>query len=202
MKRYLSEVEVLYQDIRRLKHDMGNHVVILENLFQKDLHQEAMGYLLKLETEFHETAEELKTGNPVTDVIIMEKEKEAARKGIAFCHDFHFPEGSAIDVFDISVILSNALNNAIEGAASCQDSYINVSSYHKKNVYMIEFRNNFNGKLIFSEKDRLPVTSKEDQKEHGYGLSSIRKVARKYFGDMEIEQNGKEFLLYVMLMLK
>ena len=50
MKRYLSEVEVLYQDIRRLKHDMGNHVVILENLFQKDLHQEAMGYLLKLET--------------------------------------------------------------------------------------------------------------------------------------------------------
>lgn len=67
---------------------------------------------------------------------------------------------------------------------------------------MIEFRNNFNGKLIFSEKDRLPVTSKEDQKEHGYGLSSIRKVARKYFGDMEIEQNGKEFLLYVMLMLK
>ncbi|MDE6972650.1 MAG: GHKL domain-containing protein [Lachnospiraceae bacterium] len=200
MKRYLSEVETLYQDIRRLKHDMGNHVVILENLFQKDLHQEAMGYLQKLEAEFHETAAELKTGNPITDVIVMEKAKEAARKGIAFYHDFHFPEGNAIDVFDISVILSNALNNAIEGAASCQDPYIKVSSYHKKNVYMIEFRNNFNGKLIFSEKDRLPVTSKEDQKEHGYGLSSIRKVTRKYFGDMEVEQNGKEFVLYVMLM--
>lgn len=156
---YLADMNRYIQDIRRLKHDMGNHVVILENLFQKDLHQEAIGYLLKLETEFHETAAELKTGNPITDVIIMEKEKEAARKGIAFYHDFHFPEGSAIDVFDISVILSNALNNAIEGAASCQDPYIKVSSYHKKNVYMIEFRNNFNGKLIFSEKDRLPVTS-------------------------------------------
>ncbi len=34
-KQHISEVEKLYGDIRALKHDMGNHICVLENLFAK-----------------------------------------------------------------------------------------------------------------------------------------------------------------------
>lgn len=132
----------------------------------------------------------------------MEKEKAAREKGIAFSNDFHYPEGTLANAFDISVILNNAISNAIEGAASCEGPYIRILSFQRKNAYMIEIRNNFTGKLLMDQENGVPMTSKEDKEEHGCGLANIRKVARKYFGDMEVVQDGENFILRVMLMLK
>lgn len=202
LKRHVEEVEALYQDIRGLKHDMGNHVMVLENLCRRGQQQEAIGYLRNIKEEFHEAAGEIKTGNPVTDVILMEKEKAAREKGIAFSNDFHYPEGTLANAFDISVILNNAISNAIEGAASCGDPYIRILSFQRKNAYMIEVSNSFTGKLLMDQENGVPMTSKEDKEEHGCGLANIRKVARKYFGDMEVMQDGENFTLRVMLMLK
>jgi hypothetical protein len=58
----------------------------------------------------------VKSGNPVTDVILTEKQKEAKNRGIAFVSDFHYPEETKINAFDVSVILNNAVGNAIEAA--------------------------------------------------------------------------------------
>lgn len=202
LKRHMGEVEALYQNIRGLKHDMGNHVLVLENLCRRGQQQEAIGYLRSIKEEFHEAVEEIKTGNPITDVILMEKEKAARDKGITFFNDFHYPKDTLVNAFDISVILNNAIGNAIEGAVSCEKPYIRILSFQKKNAYLIEVRNNFTGKLLMDQENGVPMTSKENKEEHGCGLANIRKVARKYFGDMEVAQEGDNFILRVMLMLK
>lgn len=202
MKHHIAEVEAHYQDIRRLRHDMGNHVMTLENLFMKNERQEAEEYLTGLKEELSGASTELKTGNPVTDVILTESKKRAESKDIAFACDFHFPEGRGINVFDISVILNNAMNNALEGAEKERDAYIHIVSYREKNAFMIEVENNFTGYLLIDEENGLPPTGKEDSQAHGYGLASIRAVAQKYFGDIDIIQDGKRFVLSVLLMLE
>lgn len=202
LKKHMEEVEVLYQNIRGLKHDMGNHVMILENLCQRGQPEEAVSYLSNLKEEFYEIAQEIKTGNIITDVIIMEKEKEAREKGIAFSCDFHYPDGTEVNAFDVSIILNNAVSNAIEGALLCREPYIQISSFQEKNAYMIEVRNNFAGRLLLDEEGGMPMTTKENKEEHGCGLANIRKIARKYFGDVEVAQDGEIFVLHVMLMLK
>lgn len=202
LRKHMEEVEVLYQDIRGLKHDMGNHVMVLESLCQKGRQQEAIGYLRNLQAEFYEIAQEVKTGNPITDVIIMEKEKEAKEKGIVFSCDFHYPSETEVNAFDISIILTNSVSNAIEGALACENPYIQIRSFQEKNAYMIEVRNNFTGELLLDEESGMPATTKENKEEHGCGLANIRKVARKYFGDIEVMQEEEEFILHVMLMLK
>lgn len=115
MKKHIREIEALYGDIRSLKHDMGNHVMILEGLCQKNQQQEAVSYLSALKGEFNDIASEVKSGNPVTDVILSEKRKEAVQKGISFSSDFFYPKGARIDAFDVSIILNNGLDNALEG---------------------------------------------------------------------------------------
>ncbi len=56
------------------------------------------------------------------------------------------------------------------------------------------------GGVVIDEGSGLPVTTKTDGM-HGFGLSNIRMVAQKYYGDIHIEQDGGEFVLNVMLML-
>ena len=78
---------------------------------------------------------------------------------------------------------------------------MSISSYSNKNAYMIEIKNSFEKRLEINEESGLPETTKGDEESHGFGLLNIRKVARKYSGDIDIGQDGKNFLLSIMLML-
>jgi len=201
MKMHISEVEKLYRDIRSLKHDMGNHITTLERLYEKKEYGAAQEYMTQLRRQFHDTASGIKSGNPVTDVILTERQKEARERGIDFLCEFFYPEGTGINAFDISVILNNAVTNALEGAAGCRHPYIHVLSYRKKNAYMIEITNSFMGKVSIEEESGLPETTKSDRNGHGFGLANIREAAQKYYGDIEIEQTVEEFKLSVLLII-
>ncbi|MDE7283128.1 MAG: hypothetical protein K2N85_06055 [Lachnospiraceae bacterium] len=47
----------------------------------------------------------IKSGNPVTDVILLELKNEAEKRNIDFQSDFHYPAGTNINAFDVSVML-------------------------------------------------------------------------------------------------
>lgn len=199
-KSHIKEMERLYTNIRGMRHDMGNHVMILEKLLLKNESKEAENYLAHLKEQLAESTAEIESGNPVTDIILIEKQKEAREKGIAFQCCFHYPQGMGIDAFDLSVILVNALTNAIEGAAESVNPYVKLSSSRNQNVFLIEIENSFCKKLILNQESGLPETTKADEESHGFGLLNIRNMARKYWGDVDIDQDGQRFLLSIMLM--
>lgn len=202
MKSHISEVEKLYGDIRALKHEMGNHITVLENLVLQNQKEETEQYFSELKECWRESASEIQTGNPVTDVILMQKKKEMQEKGICFMCDFHYPTETKLEAFDVSIILNNALVNAVEGVAGCTNPYISIISYRKKNAYMIEVKNSIKKKVVLNEETGLPDTTKKDKINHGFGLTGIRKIAQKYFGAIDIEQNKNSFLLSIMLMVE
>ena len=121
-------------------------------------------------------------------------------KGISFCCEFHYPAQTNVDAFDVSIILNNALNNAIEAADECENPFVLIKSYRTRNAWMIEIRNSIMWERVVDEESGLPTTTKKEAG-HGFGLISIRKVAQKYNGDIDISQEGKEFVLNVMLMI-
>ena len=201
MRRHIGQMEAVYSDIRGLKHDMGNHVLTLEALLDKKEHREAEVYLSGLKEQLNKIEEEMKTGNPVTDVILAEKRKEAQERGIGFICDFHYPEKTGINAFDVSIILNNALDNAMEAAEGCERPFIDIKSWRQRNVYMIEVRNPFIGNLITDRESGLPESAKGGSG-HGFGLKNMQKVARKYHGDIDVRQEKNGFVLTVMMMLE
>ena len=202
MERHIGQVESLYQNIRSIRHDMTNHILTLERLYAGNSVEEAAQYSRELKSALSSAIEEIKSGNPVTDVILQEAKDEAEKRKIRFRSDFYYPTGTNINAFDVSVILNNALQNAMENAGRGEASYISVLSYHSNNAYMIEISNSFTGNLQWDEERELPVTSKEKTEGHGYGLSNIRMVARKYSGDIAIDLKDDEFCLSIMLMME
>lgn len=199
-RQHIREVEKLYKDIRAIKHDMGNHITVLEHLFAKKETGEFEKYLTRLKEVYSEKTEEIKTGNPVTDVILAQKHKEAKEKGIDFSCNFVYPAEADINAFDISVILNNAIENAFEGTADCEKPQVFVTAYRKKNAYMLEIVNSISKQIEIDQETGLPETTKKDAHNHGFGLANIRKVAQKYYGEIDINQEENKFRLTVMLM--
>lgn len=202
LERHIGKVESLYQNIRSIRHDMTNHILILERLYAGNNVEEAANYSRELKSALSLASGEIKSGNPVTDVILQEVKDEAKKRKIQFKSDFYYPAGRNINAFDVSVILNNALQNAMENVEKSETPYISVLSYHRNYAYIIEISNSFSGSLKWDEERELPVTLKEKTEGHGYGLSNIRMVARKYSGDIVIDLKDNEFRLSVMLMME
>ena len=198
IQQHIRQVEYLYQDIRSIKHDMANHLLTLERLYAGNKEAEAKAYSAELSAAFSEAAGELRTGNPVTDVILQEQKNEAQNRNLEFHSAFQYPSGTTVNAFDVSIILNNALQNAVEYAVQ----YVDIRAYRKNNAYIIEVKNDFAESLKWDTESGLPATSKQREDGHGYGLSNIRRVAGKYAGDLDITISKDEFCLTVLLMLE
>ena len=199
MKKHIEEVEKLYRDIRSMRHDMGNHIQTLEHLVAHNNMDDATEYLEHLKNEWDEVSPEIKTGSPVIDVILMEKLREAKERQIRFLSDFHYPQNTKLNAFDLSVIMNNALNNCMENVSG-DDPYISIYSFRKNSIFMITIKNSFVGHLNFGDGD-LPETTKSGR-EHGMGLNNIRRVARMYMGDISLEQGNEEVILSIMMQVE
>lgn len=207
LHREIEDIEEIYSDLRGLKHDMRSH---LNNITQyakgvgNGDTREIDEYIGQIEDAVNRLDFSSKSGNPITDIIIYQRQQEARKQEITFDVDFVAPNTEQIDIYDIAVILNNALDNAFE---ACQkpDGHreISLKSYMKGTLFFIEIENDFDGRVTMDRETGLPVTSKKDKCLHGIGLSNIQKCARKYMGDVDIEVllvgGRKRFLLTVMM---
>ena len=111
--REISELQEIYSDIRGLKHDLRNH---LQNIFAYVRKNSASAELENYLQNMTATVEKLnfadKTGNAITDIILHRFRTICRKKNIAFTANFICPK--KFDAYDISIILNNALQNAIE----------------------------------------------------------------------------------------
>lgn len=205
MEEHMKDVERLYDGIRGMRHDMKNHLADLEILLRRkkrtsgEYEKEVRRYLDGLCEAMEELDMKCSSGNPVTDVVISRKMRIAEQKRIRFESSFIFPENLGISAFDVSILLNNGLDNAIEAAEKENDSFIYLDSYVKNNMFFIEIRNSFTGSLYPSDAGGMLLTSKVDNQSHGLGMKNMQSCAEKYFGTLRWENNGKEFLLEIML---
>ena len=207
MQREIEEIQDIYADMRGLRHDMRSHLESIAAVIGRTAgndREELDGYIGKMEATVSRLDFVYTTGNPITDVIIHQKKQEAEKQQITFEVDFTYPDKQQIDVYDIGIVLNNALENAIE-ASSKIDGKKNISlrSYMKGNLFFIEVENDFCGELVINGETGLPVTGKEDRQNHGLGIENIQRCAKKYMGDIDIavreEKGQKRFCLTVMM---
>ena len=208
--RQIEDLQDIYGDMRGLRHDLRAHIASLASYVRNrsiSENRELDAYLDGMERTISRLDFADRTGNPMTDVIVHQIRQQAKRKNISFTVDFHYPEHAAFDVYDMSIILNNALQNAIEACGKAAgEPQIELRSYEKGSLFFLEIENDFDGYLIREKDTDLPSTTKKEKQVHGIGLDNIRRCARKYRGDIEIEVTDtparKIFRLTVMLYRK
>ncbi len=133
----------------------------------------------------------------MTDVILEEHQRRIAAQKASFEVDFHYPDEAAVDAFDLSIILDNALTNALEAVSA--GGVIRIRSFREHHAYLIVVENTFVGELALKGAEGLPMTTKQPAGAHGFGLRHMKAVAEHYHGALAIEQEGALVRLSVML---
>ena len=208
IQKEVQEIQDIYADMRGLRHDLRGHINNITQYVKKQNNtdvEELNDYIRNMEETVNRLDFGYQTGNPITDIIIHQKKQEADRAGVKFSVDFSYPKELQIDVYDIGVILNNALENAIEAATQMErDKYVSLHSYVKGNLFFVEVENSFAKEIVMNKESGLPESSKANKKFHGMGLTNIQRCARKYRGDIDIviDTSKKEqqiFNLTIML---
>ncbi len=127
--------------------------------------------------------------NVTADALLDSKLSIAAQKGIPIHRSIRIPNQSFIADMDWCIVLSNALDNAINAsdAIAEQERWIHLSGMQKGNLYLLNIENRCR------EDTKMPA--------EGIGLSNIRAVLKKYNGKMEIEVVDSIFKLNVLFVI-
>lgn len=138
------------------------------------------------------------TGNDSLDLILTEKKRICDQNHIEFTYMADGEALAPIGFVDLYVMLSNALDNAIECVLPEpeQDRIITMKVFRKNGAAFINIENFCPHRLVFV--DGLPQTIKEDKQNHGFGVRSIRAVVKKYDGTVAIRQEADRFVLNIM----
>lgn len=209
MQAHIREIEQLYTGVRSMRHDMQNYLFDIKSLLAAqgvsvEGEGELAGYFSGIGTALDALNFYFHTGNPVTDVVLNGKYQQAKSLGIQFDSEFLFPSDYGIDVFDLSIILNNALNNALEacevlsGSEPEAERFISVTSYCKNNMFLIEVKNSFDGTVCVTEDGGLK-SRKQDTHRHGLGFQNIVRCVDKYLGSADYTCCDRTFTLIVML---
>ena len=209
MQAHIREIEQLYTGVRSMRHDMQNYLFDIKSLLAAqgvsvEGEGELAGYFSGIGTALDALNFYFHTGNPVTDVVLNGKYQQAKSLGIQFDSEFLFPSDYGIDVFDLSIILNNALNNALEacevlsGSDPEAERFISVTTYCKNNMFLIEVKNSFDGTVCVTEDGGLK-SRKQDTHRHGLGFQNIVRCADKYLGSADYTCCDRTFTLIVML---
>ena len=204
MKKRLEEAENFYGSIRRVRHEMKNHMANIKGLAGAGEYGEIEEYVRRMDETMQELEYKYVTGNAVTDVIINDKWRRAEKAGIRFDADFRY--GGEIPVFDLGIILNNLLDNAIEACEKLKTGtgFIRLSLKQKKQFLILYVENSFDGAVPIRKGSSLPATTKQSIlpgiiTEHGIGLENVREIAERYFGGVNIKVKGDVFHVTVML---
>ena len=184
--------------INQKYHDLKHQIAVLRT--QDD--QERNTMLDKMEQEIKVYEAQNDTGNKVLDTVLTGKGLTCRSKNIQMTV---VADGAALDfmdVMDISNLFGNALDNAIESVDKIADPerrLIHLSVARQKGFAAIRIENCYDGELKFE--NGLPVTTKHDDRYHGFGVKSIRNTAAKYGGTATITTHDGWFELRVLIPL-
>ena len=200
-ERHQEETEISMLQIRDVRHSMRNHFNSILAYAERGECDEIIQFVDDvIEDGKLELSGTVNTGNIVTDSLVGYWERIAEQKGIEFRSELSIPMEMPFKGADISLILGNLLENAVEGAGKAEKrKYIRLKiKYDKKNL-LIMVENSYKGKLVKGRGEELRTT-KTDKDNHGIGLSSVRRVVGKYHGTVSIDDSIPECFVIRMVL--
>ena len=197
-----EERESLYLEIRRIRHDLKNHLSGLLGMVQTGQTREAEKYIMQmLDVGAGDRPEEVsRSGNIVVDSIINHAYTVAQKDNIQFNVNVLVPAALPFESGHLAIVLGNLLENALEACRDIPDGkgFICLDISYAKGIFQLCIKNNYQVKR---KKDNIGhyLTTKDDTIYHGLGLSSINHAVVNYHGQMEITDNDNVFQVIVVM---
>lgn len=204
-RKYYEAMEQQHFEIRRLKHDLANHLQVLSALPASQ------------QAEYIQTLEHITAGmqplsycgDATVNAVLSVKKAAMDRYRIRSEISIKIPAELPFGKTDICALYANAIDNAIEACRKLKESdrTILIQSKTQKGLFCLKVQNPVSDFAITPAHSavqtlkNLPPTSKPDKNNHGFGLKSIHEIVSKYDGELELQSVGGMFELFLYIPL-
>lgn len=186
-----------------LIHDIKKHLQSINMLNDKREHEKISLYIRELmqSSDLKEVSQ--LCDHEMLNAILIRYKRNCLDKHIALHSDIRSGIIDFIADADITSLFCNLLDNAIEAAEHVPDSFIEISAYrHEKTPFVVITVVNSSRKNPFDEQSGMLNTTKANKYKHGFGIKSIRKIAVKYHGDIQMYYNNATLTFHTIVTLK
>lgn len=195
----IAQLDRNYHELSILRHDYGNQIECIRCMLQEEKNTEAIRYIDSLTKRHFASAEQhVSCSSSVLNAVINTKFSAAKSHGIRTSCTMTTTIPDSLE-YDVSILLSNLLDNAIEACRNQKsEGRIRLSFAEMNGYYRIIVRNTIEESVL--KKNRKLSTSKSDRRLHGWGLKSVRDIADAHNGSVDFYEKDNQFFVSVLLM--
>lgn len=194
----LKALSESYSAQRKLTHEFRKYLTVLSELLAQNSIKAAQEYLEELKILQTERILLVNTHNPLLDAILNQQGYAAQDKGIDIRFEINDLSGIRISPMDLTTVMGNLLDNAIEGCERLdpnQKRWISVKAIYNSEEQPRSFFFsvvNTSQKVTISE-EKIPSTKNEPEL-HGYGLPNVLSILQKYNAEYSMSYKDGLFI--------
>ena len=193
-----KDIENMYDTVRALRHDLKNHLLcILSMAEERDVEgiKQYTGQLLQQQNTVNKLI--MFSGSKVLDAIINSKSAAAERAGVRLSAIITTPL-AGISAEDITIILGNALDNAIRAAKDSQRKVVDIHIQPQGAYSSIVIANDI-AHPVLSDNPALRTT-KNIRYRHGFGIQNMRQAVERNQGLIRFYEQNDRFICDILLL--
>ncbi len=184
-----EEIRALHQNVRKLKHDMKNHMMVLASYLNSNDIEAAKAYTSEILDKLNSMHSYIETGNSLLNHILNEKLELARSLGISVQAEIETLSFSSMRSIDFSALLTNLLDNAIEASRNEDAPELRIRIAAERGYHTIRVKNRITGSVL--DKNPELCSTKEEKELHGFGIPQIKEIAENYNGMYDFyEEDG------------
>lgn len=183
--------------VRRLRHDMANHLQTMSALPDEELRE----YLKQLLQSPAMESSQRYSDNSIINAVLGAKQPLMEQMGIETEISLTVPAKLSMDGVDLCAVFANSLDNAIEACERLPvgQRMIKMKARADKGMFVLQVQNSI--LEVPQKRNGRFTTGKTNSAAHGFGLASIEEIARRYGGSVSITAEGGQFTLLLYLSL-
>lgn len=199
IEKQVREIQNMYRQVRGWRHDYRNHINNMKIQLSQENYDGLSDYLNELADDLDTVDTVIKTGNVMADAILNSKLNVAEKMNVQLNVKANVPETLPMSDVELCSVLGNMLDNAVEACGTLpeEERFMRVYIGKLKGQLYLSVQNSA-GKVCKEKGSYL--STKEG--EHGYGLFRIDRVAKKYGGYVNRQNEEGIFATEIMIPLQ
>jgi sensor histidine kinase regulating citrate/malate metabolism len=190
---YFNQIKEDQADTRALWHDIKKYLNTMNELISRNDIDHARECITHVQDLFNGIGNVVDVGNTVISAVLNASIQKARRMNIETTLDIRVKPDLNISAADLSVIVGNTVDNAVEACAELEEGQkkISIQLIQKGALLYYEIKNPY--------KKQDPESDEEEKnpKLHGYGLKNVRRCIDRYKGTMNIHSSDTHFVVSI-----
>lgn len=200
IEKQVREIQNMYKQVRGWRHDYRNHINNMKIQLAEGNYQKLDSYLNELADDLNTVDTVIKTGNVMADAILNSKLSAAEKLNIGLNVKANIPKEIPMSDVELCAVMGNLLDNAVEACESLPESerFMRIYIGRLKGQFYLSVQNSA-GEV---KKSGGKYLSTKGGEEHGYGIFRIDRVAKKYGGYVNRQNEEGVFATEIMVPCK